>query len=425
MRIANLVYEYPPNIAGGLGTYAAEITRELVRMNHNVSVFTMNNDEGNLSPRDLYRGVEIRRIKTADMADSLPVFMADDIKKWGRGLELFSKVLVYNCITATEIIQDYESSGFSKYDLVVAHDWLSAMAGITIRREKNIPFVFHLHSTEKGRTLGNGSQIISGIEQQAGHFADRVITVSYAMREELTKMGIPSEKIRVCYNGVNSEKYSVERITSKEIEETRQKYGIGDEEFMILFIGRLTWIKGASNLVMAMTHVLNQIPNTKLIIIGIGETKKYLEKLVEDFKLNDKVKFRFEFIPENERIKHYAACDLAVFPSLYEPFGIVALEAMSMMKPVIVGTTGVSGLKEIIIPEGPNQCGFHMNPRNPNEIASAIIDILQNPDLRIRLGQNGRRRILESFDWRFAAKKTLEIYSELLESNDTSLDANI
>jgi glycosyltransferase involved in cell wall biosynthesis len=128
------------------------------------------------------------------------------------------------------------------------------------------------------------------------------------------------------------------------------------------------------------------------------------------------VKFRSEFVPEEERIAHYAACDVAVFPSLYEPFGIVAIEAMSMEKPIVVGATGISGMKEIVIADGPQQCGFHVNPNEPTDIAWGVINSIKDSARKTELGKNGRKRVLENFTWDVIAKKTLDLYEQLLMS---------
>jgi len=127
------------------------------------------------------------------------------------------------------------------------------------------------------------------------------------------------------------------------------------------------------------------------------------------------VKFRFEFIPEEERILHYAACDVAVFPSLYEPFGIVVLEAMSMAKPVVVGGAGVSGMREIVIACGEEQCGYHINPADPTDIAWGINSTLESREKMKWLGQNGRRRVLNEFTWEKIAEKTLALYEQVLK----------
>ncbi len=420
MRLAALVYEYPPKIVGGLGTYAAEITRKFVLSENDVSVFTMNDDEGALPTRELWRGIEIHRPLHIDVSDSLPDVIAEDVRKWGRGIQFFSKILVYNYLSASKIVNELVKKEGFKYDVLVAHDWLSVIAGITAKRELGLPLVFDVHSTEKGRTLGNGSEVVSSIEHRGGQMADLVITVSNAMRDELIELGFPKEKIRVCYNGVDPEKYSPEQVDEAKRKEIRNSYGLEDEDQMILFIGRLVWIKGADKLIMAMPHVLQKIPNAKLVIVGLGDMEEHLKSMVKGLNLQNAVKFRFEFVSEEERIAHYAACDLAVFPSLYEPFGIVALEAMSMEKPVVVGASGVSGMREIVITDGPEQCGFHINPSDPVDIAWGIISCLQNNDRKLEFGKNGRKRVLTEFTWDAIAEKTLEIYREVAkeEKND-------
>jgi len=414
MKMAVLVYEYPPRIVGGLGTYAAEITRRFVLLGHDVSVFTMNDDAGGLPTREMWRGIEIHRPMHVDISDSMPGAVAEDMEKAGGSLQFFSKVLVYNCLSASTLINDLVRRAGFKYDIVIAHDWLSAIAGIAVKRELGLPLVFHVHSTERGRTLGDGSQVVSGIERRGGEVADLVVTVSQAMRGELIGLGFPEEKIRVCHNGVDPLKYSPREVSEERVREIRQRYGVGDDDLMALFVGRLTKVKGVDGLITAMPQVLKEVPNLKLAVVGLGEMQAQLEKLVQDLGLRETVKFRFEFIPEEERIAHYAACDLAVFPSLYEPFGIVALEAMSMGKPVVVGAEGVSGMRESVLSEGRDRCGFHVNPESPESIASGIIAAARDPARRERLGENGRRRVFREFNWDEIAKRTVRLYMEFL-----------
>jgi glycogen(starch) synthase len=415
MRLAVLVYEYPPKIVGGLGTYAAEITRKFVLLENDVSVFTMNDDEGALPTRELWRGIEIHRPLHIDVSDSLPDVIAEDVRKWGRGIQFFSKILVYNYLSASKIVNELVKKEGFKYDVLVAHDWLSVISGVTAKRELGLPLVFHVHSTEKGRTLGNGSEVVSSIEHRGGQVADLVITVSNAMKDELIELGYPKDKIRVCYNGVDPEKYSPEQVDEETRRKIRESYGLKPEDQMILFIGRLVWVKGVDKLIMAMPHVLQKIPKAKLVIVGLGDMQEHMKNMVKGLKLEDSVKFRFEFVPEEERIAHYAACDAAVFPSLYEPFGIVALEAMSMEKPVVVGASGVSGMREIVIVSGPDQCGFHVNPSDPVDIAWAVASTLQDPNRKQWLGKNGRKRVLAEFTWDIIAEKTLDIYKEIVK----------
>ncbi len=413
MKIAVFVYEYPPKIVGGLGTYAAEITRKFVLSDNDVTVFTMNDDAGSLPTREIWRGIEIHRPLHIDVSDSLPDVIAEDIRKWGRGIILFGKLMVYNYLSAAKLVNELIKREGMKYDVVVAHDWLSAMGGITVRRESGLPLAFHVHSTEKGRTLGNGSSVVSNIELRAGKMADLVVTVSYAMKDELIGLGFPKEKIQVSYNGVDPQKYNPANVSKESIQKIRAKYGLKDDELMILFLGRLVGVKGVDKLIMSMPHILSKIPKAKLIIVGVGDLQEYLTNLTRTIRLDEYVKFCFDFIPEEERIAHYAACDLAVFPSYYEPFGIVALEAMAMEKTVVVGAAGVSGMREIVICCGEEQCGFHVDPNNPSDIAWGVISALENPELRKQLGKNGRKRVIAEFTWNKIAKRTIDLYESV------------
>ena len=415
MKIAVFVYEYPPKIVGGLGTYAAEITRKFVLMDHDVTVFTMNDDAGKLPTREIWRGIEIHRPLHIDVSDSLPDVIAEDIKKWGRGIHLFGKLMVYNYLSAAKLLNELIKKEGMKYDLVVAHDWLSVMGGVTVKKESGMPLAFHVHSTEKGRTLGNGSSVVSNIELRGAKMADMIITVSYAMKDELIQLGFPRDKIRVSYNGVDPKKYDPASVSAEQVRKTREYYGLKDDDLMILFLGRLVGVKGVDKLIMAMPHILPKFPKARLVIVGVGDLQEYLTNLVRTMRLDDYVRFRFDFISEEERILHYAACDVAAFPSLYEPFGIVALEAMSMECPVVVGAAGVSGMREIVVCCSEEQCGYHIDPNNPSDIAWGIMSALESPERRKWLGKNGRKRVLNEFTWSKIAEKTANLYGQLLK----------
>jgi glycosyltransferase involved in cell wall biosynthesis len=415
LNICILSWEYPPRIIGGLGTYVYELSRYLVKMEHNVYVFTLN--DGNLKTRELMGGVEVHRPKILDISDILPDVVAEEIRRWGPGIKFFSDIWLYNLLVSTKIVNDLIPNERKCFDIISVHDWLSAMAGIILKRALKIPMVLHMHSTEKGRTFGDGSNIIDNLEHKAANYADKIITVSYAMRDELISLGFPSEKIEVVWNGVDPNKYSPENVPYEKIKEIREKYGIANNEKMIIFIGRLTGVKGVDKLILSMPYVLSEFPNVKLVIIGKGEMEGELIKLAERLGLKNNIVFNFKMLSEDERIAHYAACDLAVFPSLYEPFGIVALEAMSMKKPVVVGARGVSGMRESVVSAGPDQTGYHINPYDPQDIAMAIKMILRDENHMKKLGENGRKRVLSEFTWEKISKRVASIYQEVINKN--------
>lgn len=414
MEIAMFVWEFQPRIVGGLGTYASEIAPQYVKMGHDVTVFTLNG--GKIPERDVWSGVEVYRPHTVDILNALPAFVIEDIRKRGADLKFFSDIYAYNALSAYKLVYELVKKEQRSFNIIVAHDWLSVMGGVTAKRELKKPFVFHLHSTEKGRNLGAGSQILRDLEREGGQAADSIVTVSSAMRDELIGLGFDEGKIQVCANGIDIQKYDPERVSKEDVEKTRQRYGMKPDEPMILFIGRLIPIKGVDKLILAMPKILQEYPKAKLVVVGIGDLQSHLTSLVKSLKIQDSVKFRFEFIPEEERILHYAACNLAVFPSLYEPFGIVCLEAMSMSKPVVVGAAGTTGMKDIVISNGPQQCGFHVNQFEPRDIAWGVSCALSDSDASRRFGENARRRVVEHYTWEKAAKNTIQVYENVLKN---------
>jgi glycosyltransferase involved in cell wall biosynthesis len=412
LNIALFSWEYPPKIIGGLGTYAHELTRQLVKMENNVVVFTMN--DGTLKTRELMNGVEVHRPRLIDISEIFPEVVAEEIRRWGPGMNSFSNVFLYNLLVSSKIVNDLIPLEKKTFDILSVHDWLSSMAGITLTKATGIPMVLHLHSTEKGRSLGDGSKIINELEKKAANLADKVITVSNAMKGELIAYGFPSDKIEVVWNGVDYKKYSPDRVPREKIQEIRSRYGVAQESKLILFIGRLTGVKGVDRLIMAMSQVLSRFPRTKLLVIGKGEMEGELVRLATSLGISNNVIFNFNMLPEDERIAHYAACDLAVFPSLYEPFGIVALEAMAMKKPIVVGARGVSGLREIVISSGEKQTGYHVNPYDPNDIAWGIDSLLADEDKMRRLGENGRNRVIAEFAWETVAQNVFSVYEKVV-----------
>lgn len=283
------------------------------------------------------------------------------------------------------------------------------------RELPSIPTVFHIHSIEEQRALGGGSQVIKEIEREAANGADSIITVSYSMRDFLISLGYPKDKINVCYNGCDPEKYDPKKVDKEKVENLKRLYKIKEDEKVILFVGRLTAVKGVYNLVRAMPLILQDFPNTKLIILGKGEQYNDLITLIQQLGIAEKVYIRSEWVSEEERILHYAMADLCVFPSLSEPFGIVSLEAMAMEKPVVVGASGISGLKEQVIPSGPERTGVHIDGNRSEDIAWGVKEVLKNFEEAKKWGKNGRKRVLKEFTWEKAAKRTLEIYEKLLK----------
>ena len=411
MKIAHFSWEFPPAIWGGLGTFALEITQKQVSKGNNVTVFALN-DKNKLNISDNWNGVEVYRPYTVDLNSAFYLFSNQDVRSWGPNFKFFSDVVGYNLLSASQFVNVLVRKNERTFDIIDGHDWLGIIGGMVAKKELNLPLMFHVHSTEGGRSMGDGSQTIKDIEFEGGQVADCIITVSYAMKDELQQLGFPSDKIRVCWNGVDPNKYDLNRIPAENIHNLRQRYGIKDDETMLFFVGRLVTVKGADRLVQAMPSVLQEFPDTKLVLLGIGDMEGTIKNLINDLGLQNMVILRNEFVDEEERILHYAASDVVVLPSLYEPFGIVCTEAMSMAKPVVVGAKGTNGMREQIISSGEKQCGIHINPFDPDDISWGIKQVLKSKEQSIQMGQNAREQVIEKFSWDVVTDKTLGIYKE-------------
>ena len=414
MRIGFFVWEYPPRLVGGLGTYAQYITRDFVRMGNDVVVFTMNT--GSLKTSEVISGVSIHRPMGVDTSAILQLFANSELQSWGDQLRFFSGILVNDILCSAKMVNSLVRLDKIQFDMACVHDWLGGMAGDIVKRELNLPLVFHVHSTEWGRSRGHGSKVVGDIERHTADIADRVITVSYSMKEDLVSHGWPGEKIFVVWNGIDPQVYDPAKVDLEEVKALRKRYGVADDEKMVLFVGRLNWVKGIMNLVQAMPSVLHEYPKTKLVILGMGDEENDIRSLVTRLGLQNSVVCRFEFVPERERILHYAASDACAFPSLYEPFGIVSLEAMAMEKPIIVGASGVSGLKEQVVNAGPEKTGVHVDGNSPEDIAWGVREVLWN-DARARMwGVKARERVIHYFTWEKAARQTMSVYQDLVRA---------
>ena len=413
MKIVHFSWEYPPVIYGGLGTFATEITQKQVEMGNDVTVFSLN--EGNkFETFEKRNNIDVYRPKTIDLTDTFRLFATYELKGWGPNFKFFADVISYNSMSANQLVNLLVRKENKSFDIIDAHDWLGIVGGMASKKELGIPLIFHVHSTEVGRSVGRGSHTIKDIEFEGGQVADCVITVSHAMKDELEKLGFPPHKIRVCWNGVDPNKYDPKKVADNDRLDLRRAYGISDEENMLFFVGRLVTVKGVDNLVKGMPSVLEEFPNTKLVILGIGDMEWNLRNEAENLGIKDKIIIRNEFISEEERIKHYAASDCVVLPSIYEPFGIVCTESMSMGKPTVVGATGTNGFREQIIPSGKDQSGIHINPHKPDDIAWGIKQVLKLEDKGKKLGIKARKRVIDNFSWESVTKRTLEIYKEFV-----------
>lgn len=402
MKIAYLSLEYPPRIFGGLGVYVDEISREMAFLGERISVFTL--AEGKLERHQDMNGVEVFREVPVPIRDGLEIFLSKETLSWGEGLAFLQDLLSLNQLSAASIIEN------GPFDLCVAHDWLSLLGGMAVKRE-GVAMIYHVHGLEVGRSDNPNAQLVA-LEKRGAEVADRIITVSEAMRQELGKLGVPVEKVSVCYHGVNADFFDPDRADPMILAALRERYGFAKDDIIILFVGRMESVKGVKELFSAMPQVLAHHAGVKLLMVGKGSLEAWAEEEAER-QGNSHVTLVTDFLDGEEKMHHYALADLCVFPSHYEPFGIVALEAAAMGKAAVVGAAGTSGLAEIVKnPAAARPTGVHVNARDPRDIAWGINFALEDMDRLASWGKNARARAQE-FTWQKAAERTLAIYKDL------------
>lgn len=402
MKIAYFSNEYPPLIYGGLGVYVDNISRELAHLGQRVSVFAWG--DGTAKKYEDLEGVEAFRETPVPMRDGLDIFLSDQTKAWGAGLSFLLDLLSYNQLSVSKALEE------GPYDLCVAQDWLGLPAAMAAK-EKGVPMVYHVHGLEIGRSSHPNPQLVE-LEKRGARVADMVITVSEAMKQQLKGMGVPEEKVRVCYHGVDAEFFDPARADPKKLRALRDKYGFEDDDLIILFVGRLEPVKGVAELIEAMANVASKNPNAKLLIVGKGSLEAIAKEAAES---KGYVTLVTDFLDPEAKMLHYALADLCVFPSHYEPFGIVALEAAAMARPAVVGASGTSGLREIVEdPASKRPTGVHVDGRRPEDIAWGINLALEDLERLKAWGKDARELVLERFTWRKAAEQTLAIYEEVV-----------
>ncbi|MEM5829695.1 MAG: glycosyltransferase family 4 protein [Candidatus Aenigmatarchaeota archaeon] len=406
MKIAFISWEYTPFLVGGLGIYSLNMTRKFVEKGNEVSVFTMN--PKNSKEFEEKNGIKIYRFSFLDSSKTISIFANSDILSWGKGLKLFSDIFNYNFLLTKKFT---ELQKREKFDIIAVHDWISAFSGLMLKQTK-VPIVFHLHSVEEIRNFP-GSETLKRLEREMAKEANKVITVSESMRDFVGSIGYDKEKISVCWNGTDPEAFDPKKVDLELVEKLKERYKIREEK-IVFFIGRLVWFKGIYNLVKAMSFVLKEFPNTKLIMVGIGESENLMQE-VKALGLEKNIVLVNKWLSDEEKLAHFYLADVCVFPSINEPFGIVASEAMAMEKPVVVGASGVSGFKEQVVPSGEKRTGVHVDGNSPQDVAWGIKEVLGNLEEAKKWGKNGRELVLEKFNFELTATKTLSIYESLLK----------
>ncbi len=384
MKILMLTWEYPPRVVGGISKVVYDLSHKMVKEGNEVTVVTYKEGD-NVKYYENDKGVEVYRVDNY-------MIRPNNFIDWIMQLN-------FNMITkANEIINKN-----GKFDVIHAHDWLVAYSAKSIKESYNIPLISTIHATESGRNSGihdETQRYINDSEWMLTYESSEVIVNSNYMKNEVQRLfGLPYDKINVIPNGVNLQLFSNVNIDY----DFRRQYAM-DNEKIILYVGRLVYEKGIQNLIAAMPKVLDRYHDSKLIICGRGGMIDELREQVKYLGIENKVYFA-GYCDSKKMQKMYKCADVAVFPSTYEPFGIVAIESMLSGTPTIVSDVG--GLNEII---EHGVTGMKSYAGNANSIADSVLSLLFDPKLCANISQNAIKKVRENYNWSKITDSTYYVY---------------
>jgi glycogen synthase len=389
-RALILSWEYPPLIEGGLARHVRKLSEGLVELDVCVHVLTRGGEE---SPaEETSAGVVIHRIREPKRPTDLGEFVA-----WVERMN------------SDMLAAGVELGDSLDFDLVHGHDWLVANAGDHLAKRFGAPLVTTIHATEHGRHQGwvdkHPQAYIHEVERWIANRSERVIACSYYMREQIADIfGVEEQKVEVIPNGIDPE--DLLPPDPAELTRLRSEFAAPDE-MLVLLIGRLVYEKGFQLALEAMPRVIEEVPGTRFLVAGSGTHEAELRRQAEQLGLMEHGTF-LGWIGDDVLHSLYRIADLTVVPSIYEPFGLVALEAMASGCPCIVADTG--GLREVVPHE---EAGLRFSPRDPRALAEVATRVLGDEELGRRLVAEAHQHV-RRFDWRDVAERTAATYAELL-----------
>ncbi|MHB8533186.1 MAG: glycosyltransferase family 4 protein [Solirubrobacteraceae bacterium] len=390
-RVLILSWEYPPVIEGGLARHVRKLAEGLVRQGLGVDVLTRGAaDTGEQLSSTVVSGVTVHRVPEPSWPRDLDRFVA-----WVDRMN-------EDMLAAGEALAEERS-----YALVHGHDWLVASVSGTLAERQGVPYVTTIHATEHGRHQGwvaeQPQAHIHGVERWMAHRADRVIVCSHYMRGHVADIfDIDEGRVSVIPNGVDP---SDLRPVS-DLARLRSQFAEPNEK-LVLLVGRLVYEKGFQLALDALPGVIEQVGEVRFLVAGSGTHELELKAQAERLGLNEHGTF-LGWIGDDTLHSLYRIADLCVVPSIYEPFGLVALEAMASGCPCIVADTG--GLREVV-PVG-EKVGLRFNGGDAQHLGAMIERLLIDDVLRDRLVTEASEHVLR-FDWDDIAQRTRGIYDEL------------
>jgi glycogen synthase len=387
LRILMLSWEYPPVMVGGLGRHVHALATSLAAAGHEVTVVTRHSADAPLE--EFREGVRV--VRAPEDPPTFPL-ATPSLLAWTMA---FNHALTRAALHATAT---------ETYDLIHAHDWLVTHTAVTLRDHLGIPLIATIHATEAGRHQGwlpeELNRTIHTVEYWLGHEASQVITCSGYMRWEVSRLlDLPAERITVIPNGVDA---PVWQAPHRAVAQVRKRYA-GDAGPMIGFAGRLVYEKGVQHVIEALPALRARHPGLRMVIAGDGPYRPELQEWVSRLGLEPAV--RFAGFVGGELPATFAASDAVVVPSIYEPFGMVALEAAAAGAPLAVAATG--GLAEIV---EPGVTGMTFPARDPGAIADAVSTLLDDQHAAKRMAQRARAMVRTQYHWGGIAARTAITY---------------
>ena len=389
LNVMMFSWEFPPRIIGGISPHVYFLSKSLAKNGVKVHVVTC--DFPGAPDHETVDGVEIYRIDSYKNP-------SPDFATWVYLMNLnMQKEAAAIAAKLPEPI-----------DVFHAHDWLVATTGIGLKHVFRKPLLVTMHSTEIGRREGlhtSTEKMINETEAWLTYEAWRVVCCSdYMVQHVKWAFGLPSDKLAMVPNGVNPHAY--EALEKQDLRDFRLKFALPQEK-IVLYVGRLVYEKGIHILINAVPKILAKV-DAKFVIVGSGYMQEQLSNIVKSMGLEHKVLFT-GFVDEENLLKLQKVADVSVVPSLFEPFGIVALEAMAAKSPVIVSDTG--GLGEIV---DHDVTGVKVYPNNTDSLAWGITKILTDDNFSRKLRENAYKTVLEKYDWNKIAQQTRHMYEAVL-----------
>jgi glycogen(starch) synthase len=388
LSVMMLSWEFPPRVIGGISPHVYFLSKSLAE--NGVKVYVVTCDFPGAPAHEVIDGVEVYRVDS--YKNPSPDF-ATWVYLMNVNMQREAAALVHKLA--------------GKVDVFHAHDWLVANAGIGLKHVFRKPLLVTMHSTEIGRREGvhtDTEHMIHETEAWLTYEAWQVICCSvYMLSHVKWAFGLPNDKLVMVPNGVNTHVYNVE---TKDLRAFRSKFALPDEK-LVLFVGRLVYEKGAHVLINAIPKILAKV-DAKFVIVGSGYMKEQLSNIVKSMNLEHKVLFT-GFLDEESLLKLQKCADVSVVPSLFEPFGIVALEAMAAKSPVVVSDTG--GLSEIVEHD---VTGVKVFPNNTDSLAWGITKVLLDDAFSRYVRENAYKKVQEKYDWGKIAQQTKQIYDAVL-----------